>query len=65
MNMSLARHGTVEERLSHCEPCEHNKLGICKKCGCVVKLKARLAHTWCPIGLWGKESQGIKSLIDA
>jgi hypothetical protein len=50
-----ASQSTVDERLSHCTPCEHNKLGICKRCGCFVQGKARLAGSVCPIGLWGRE----------
>lgn len=58
--MKLASSDTVSERLSHCNGCEHNKLGICKRCGCIVNGKARLAGSWCPIGLWGKEEFVIK-----
>ena len=62
--MSLtARKNTVEERLAHCNGCEHNKMGICKRCGCIIQAKARLSNQRCPIGLWGAESQGLKSLI--
>ena len=53
--MKLASFDVVSERLSHCSGCEHNKMNICKKCGCIVPAKARLAGSWCPIGLWGKE----------
>lgn len=53
--MKLASSETVSERLSHCNDCEHNKAGICKRCGCFVNGKSRLAYSSCPIGLWGKE----------
>jgi len=59
----MARKSTVEERLSYCNDCEHNKLGICKKCGCIIQGKTRLANQKCPIGLWGPESDSIKSLL--
>jgi hypothetical protein len=59
----MARKSTVEERLSHCEPCEHNKMGICKRCGCIIAAKTRLKGQRCPIGLWGPESQGIRDLL--
>jgi len=62
-NLLASKH-VVEERLSHCEPCEHNKLGICKRCGCIVQGKTRLADSWCPIGLWGKEQMGLRSLVE-
>ena len=59
----MARENTVDERLAHCEACEHNKMGICKRCGCIVKAKARFANQRCPIGLWGRESQGLRDLL--
>lgn len=59
----MARSSTAEDRLAHCEPCEHNKMGICKRCGCIVKAKVRFANQRCPIGLWGRESQGLKDLL--
>jgi hypothetical protein len=68
--MKMARSETVSERLSHCNGCEHNKLGICKRCGCIIQGKTRLAGSFCPIGLWGKEEAevnprdlGIRSLF--
>ena len=60
----LARKSTVDERLEFCSSCEHNKLGICRKCGCIIQAKARLGNHYCPIGLWGRESQGIKDLTE-
>jgi hypothetical protein len=61
--MSLvARKDTVDERRAHCDPCEHNKMGICKRCGCIIQAKTRLANQRCPIGLWGQEEYGLKSL---
>ncbi len=62
--MKLARSSTVEDRLAYCGSCEHSKFGICKKCGCVIQGKTRLANQKCPIGLWGPESDGIKSLLN-
>ena len=61
--MKLARSSTVEDRLAYCASCENNKFGVCKKCGCVIQGKTRLANQKCPIGLWGPESDGIKSLL--
>ena len=55
--MKIARSETTSERLSHCNGCENNKLGICKACGCIIQGKTRLAGAWCPIGLWGKEEE--------
>ena len=62
--VKLARQSTIDERLSHCTDCENNKMGICKKCGCIIQGKVRFPNQKCPIGLWGRESQGIKDLIN-
>jgi len=59
----MARPSTVEDRRSLCDPCEHNKMGICRRCGCIIAAKTRFANQKCPIGLWHRESQGIKDLI--
>lgn len=59
----MARKSTVEERLGFCSSCEHNKMGICRKCGCIIQGKVRFPGQKCPIGLWGPESQGIKDLL--
>ena len=58
--MKMARAETVSERMSHCTGCEHNKMHICAKCGCIVPAKARLAGSFCPIGLWGREEDEPK-----
>jgi hypothetical protein len=42
----------VEERVSICEKCEHNAVGICKKCGCIIYLKTQMMSSACPIGKW-------------
>jgi hypothetical protein len=60
----MASKDVVDERLSHCTDCEHNKLGICKRCGCIIQGKVRFADQKCPIGLWGPERMGIKSLLE-
>jgi len=43
---------TTEERLEICKSCEHYKLGICMKCGCILQVKARIPAAECPIGKW-------------
>jgi hypothetical protein len=42
----------LEKRLNICKDCANNKLGVCTKCGCVIKLKAWFLGEQCPIGLW-------------
>jgi|688.fasta_scaffold417857_3 hypothetical protein len=47
----------ADYRLSFCQkPCEHNINGICKRCGCVIRVKVRLEIAECPIGLWKRQN---------
>jgi len=62
MSAFMASEYVTDARRAHCDPCEHNKMGICKRCGCLIKAKTRLANQRCPIGLWGPEEMGIRSL---
>jgi len=42
-----------QNRIRICDECEHkSKIGICKKCGCVLAAKARFPVFHCPIGKW-------------
>lgn len=45
---------TVESRLAICAECPDllPVIGVCKHCGCVMKLKTRLAEATCPKGKW-------------
>jgi len=40
------------DRYEICKSCEHNKLGICEKCGCVLKAKTKSEDSECPVGKW-------------
>jgi hypothetical protein len=51
---------THKQRLSLCDSCEHNKFNVCKKCGCLIKLKTQWAGASCPIKKW--ESVPTKKL---
>ena len=56
-----------QERMNVCATCEHNKLNVCRKCGCILKLKTQWANTKCPVGKWGpvtksSQSSGIRHL---
>jgi ribosomal protein L32 len=42
-----------QQRLAVCKTCEHNLLNVCKKCGCVLKLKTQWKTTRCPVNNWG------------
>ena len=41
-----------ERRLDICRGCPEFDAGRCRKCGCYMKLKARIAAAHCPIGKW-------------
>ena len=43
-----------EDRMSICRGCEHykDKTKSCKKCGCFMPAKTKLAKSKCPIGKW-------------
>tara|TARA_R110000744_G_scaffold378850_1_gene495644 strand:+ start:24190 stop:24603 length:414 start_codon:yes stop_codon:yes gene_type:complete len=52
---------TTEEynkRLDICKSCEFyfKPTGTCKKCGCFMRLKAKLSHLSCPISRWRNTS---------
>ena len=44
----------TRKRLEICHSCDffYKPVGICKKCGCVMKLKTKLQEATCPIGKW-------------
>jgi hypothetical protein len=43
-----------EARLAICEGCSSfaTVTHRCKECGCVMPLKAKLPHAFCPLGKW-------------
>ena len=44
-----------KDRLACCELCPSLKAGVCTECGCVVKLKTKVASEACPLGKWNKQ----------
>lgn len=58
----LAPEEEVKKRWDLCYDCEfflkeseNNIIPYrCKKCGCAMKMKIRLAASWCPVNKWGK-----------
>ncbi len=42
----------VEERQLICNECEHNKVGVCGVCFCIIQLKTKRADQHCPKGKW-------------
>jgi hypothetical protein len=47
----------AEKRYSICKSCPEliSLTSQCKKCGCFMAAKTKLAHASCPLGKWGKE----------
>ena len=43
----------VKERVSICDNCDRNKVGICRECGCIIYRKTQMMNSECPIGKWG------------
>ncbi len=63
-DLLVAKVGRVSEevankRYSICKGCEHliPKVSMCKKCGCLMKLKTTIPHASCPLNKWEKSDQ--------
>ena len=61
-NIMLHDQDIIEKRWAECEKCEFliKPTNNCKKCGCFMKVKTRVATASCPIGKWEKEYNFIK-----
>lgn len=44
-----------EIRLEICGACPSNLMGVCRKCGCFIKLKTAFKGASCPAGKWSEE----------
>ena len=54
-NIILHDQEIIDKRRALCNDCEH-RFGLnCKKCGCFIAAKTRVATTSCPVGKWDKE----------
>ena len=43
---------TKRKRIEICNVCEHNRMQLCKLCGCMIQMKTTLKKASCPIGKW-------------
>lgn len=51
--IEMSENTLASERLAICNACEHkNMLGVCNKCGCLLKAKVKYKKSSCPIGKW-------------
>jgi hypothetical protein len=41
-----------KERFNICKTCDKYLFGVCKFCGCVLKVKTSFKNQSCPIGNW-------------
>jgi len=47
---------TEQQRINICTTCELFENNRCKKCGCYLAAKRKIATESCPIGKWGQET---------
>ena len=40
------------KRVEACRECESFSGNVCRECGCLIFIKARMATTKCPLGKW-------------
>jgi hypothetical protein len=60
LRIDRADESTYQDRLTLCNRCEHarpcpdtpGEACQCLECSCWVKVKARLEHERCPMGVW-------------
>jgi hypothetical protein len=68
MTSLFASQTQVDDRLSACNSCDKKitKMygGMCNVCGCVIKLKAALSNSTCPLGKWGPPANLCTSSAD-
>ncbi len=61
-NIMLHDQEIIDKRWAECEKCEFliKPTNNCKKCGCFMKVKTKVATAACPIGKWEKEYDFVK-----
>lgn len=42
----------ANDRFTVCSGCPSLIAGVCKECGCIMKLKVQLEAATCPLGKW-------------
>lgn len=42
----------AKQRLAICKTCDSNKCGVCKECGCIVRVKVRCGICECDLVKW-------------
>ena len=52
VNHIIADRDVAKKRLAECNNCEYYNGLRCSLCGCVMRIKAKIDFTKCPIGKW-------------
>jgi hypothetical protein len=62
-NMNRVPSEIKEQRLAICKQCPfyRKKIDQCKKCGCIMNQKTKLADAFCPVNKWGTHSENISN----
>lgn len=49
-----------DERMSICNGCENlNSVKLCTECKCIMPVKAKFAHFYCPIKKWDRDTSKL------
>ena len=61
-NVIIHDEDIIKRRLDICKGCEFlfKPTNTCKKCGCFMDVKTKIATQRCPVGKWEKEYEFIK-----
>jgi hypothetical protein len=54
LNTEYVSEETYSKRYKTCKSCEEyvKYVGVCKQCGCVMKIKCAIEHAKCPKNKW-------------
>ena len=50
--LHFAESSTAAARLKLCRSCENYRIGLCARCGCLVRIKAKIQMASCPAQKW-------------
>ena len=59
-NVMLHDQDVIDKRRAICNDCEFKMGKNCRKCGCFIAAKTKVATARCPIGKWEKEYKFIE-----
>jgi len=64
-NMNRAPSSVQQQRHAICKDCPfyRKKVDQCKKCGCIMNQKTKLADAFCPVHKWDVYSPSLEDLL--